>query len=374
MIPTRSAARRDPAVDVLRLVALGVVVLWHWVFSLNHRAGGVLVNPNPIDDIPGGWLLTWLFQVMPLFFVIGGYANLSAWEAVGRTAGTFLARRLLRLLGPVAVFGAVWFVGEILIHLLRQGYPGALAAAPVVFAPLWFVAAYVWTTALVPLTARLHRRWGVAVVVGLGALVVAADLARFGYGADWAGLVNTVLVWVFAHQLGYLWRDGTLTPAWRGAVLTAAALGVMALAVALTPYPRSLVAVPSQELSHMLPTTAVIAALAVFWCGVAGLLSPALRRWSGSRWSGGRWSGGRWPLRRANRLVYPVFLWHMTALLLVFLAVEQLGYAPGGAPTPGWWQARPFWLVAPAVVLAGLLVVFAPVERHFARLGSPHRR
>jgi hypothetical protein len=29
--------------------------------------------PNPIHVVPGGWLATWLLQVMPVFFLVGGY-------------------------------------------------------------------------------------------------------------------------------------------------------------------------------------------------------------------------------------------------------------------------------------------------------------
>jgi surface polysaccharide O-acyltransferase-like enzyme len=201
-----TSASCDRAVDFLRALAIGVVVIWHWALSVTHRTGGRLVMPNPIDDVPLGWLATWLFQVLPVFFIVGGYANLAAWDSVRRSGGgtgRFLRKRLARLLGPTAVFAVVWMVVEVALRLLVPGYAGVLEVALVVFVPLWFLAAYLWVVLLVPLTAWAHRRGGVLVVVALGAAVALADLGRFAYGLAAFGYLNTALVWVFAHQLGY---------------------------------------------------------------------------------------------------------------------------------------------------------------------------
>src|SRR5699024_1123848 len=95
------------------------------------------------------------------------------------------------------------------------------------------------------------------------------DGARFATGVDAWGLVTTAGVWVFAHQLGYLWRDGTAVAWGRPGHLALAVGGVAALA-ALTgfgPYPSSMVAVRGDDLGNMFPTTAPVAALAVVQLG-----------------------------------------------------------------------------------------------------------
>jgi peptidoglycan/LPS O-acetylase OafA/YrhL len=128
-------AGRDRAIDFLRALAIGVVVIWHWALSVTHRTGGRLVMPNPIHDVPLGLLATWLFQVLPVFFIVGGYANLAAWDSVGRSGGgpgRFLRKRLARLLGPTAVFAVVWLVVEVALRLPAPGYPGVLEVALVV--------------------------------------------------------------------------------------------------------------------------------------------------------------------------------------------------------------------------------------------------
>jgi hypothetical protein len=69
---------RDRTVDLMRAVSITVVVLWHWTGSITHRRDGVIVMLNPVDQVPLLWLATWLGQVMPVFFLVGGFANLAA--------------------------------------------------------------------------------------------------------------------------------------------------------------------------------------------------------------------------------------------------------------------------------------------------------
>lgn len=94
-------ASRDRVVDAARVLCIVVVTFWHWTLSVTHRtAGGGLVMPNPIDSVPGGWLATWVLQIMPVFFLVGGYVNLVGWQrtqAAGTAAGQFVASRLRRL-------------------------------------------------------------------------------------------------------------------------------------------------------------------------------------------------------------------------------------------------------------------------------------
>ena len=41
---------------------------------------------------------------MPLFFLVGGFANLASWDRAEARTAMFLRRRLARLLRPTAVF------------------------------------------------------------------------------------------------------------------------------------------------------------------------------------------------------------------------------------------------------------------------------
>jgi uncharacterized membrane protein YidH (DUF202 family) len=352
---------RDRVVDLLRVLSIGVVVLWHWALSILHWRDGALTMPNPIGDVPWLWLATWLLQVMPLFFVVGGVANRAAWTAArrdGRPASAFVAARLRRLGRPCAILIGAWVAFEVVAAQVAPGYPGVLAYGRVVFVPLWFLGVYAAVVALVPVTATLHARRPGRVLAALVLLVAVADVGRLRYGADALGAVSTLGVWLFAHQLGYWWRDGTLLRGGRRTALGVAAAGLVALValVALGPYPRSMVAVRGAGTSNMLPTTLCIAALAVLQLGVALWLRDPLNRWLQRRRP---WRA----VVAVNAVAMTVLCWHMTALLLAIAAWELLGGTLVDQPTAAWWALRPVWLLLPALFLVPFVVVLGPRER-----------
>jgi fucose 4-O-acetylase-like acetyltransferase len=345
-------ASRDRYVDFLRALSIAVVVLWHWVFSITHWRHGRLVMPNPIPSVPGLWTLTWVLQIMPVFFFVGGYANAAGWESTGRVAD-FARRRLRRLYRPVAAFVLAWAAFDVLARLLWPAYPGVLRFGLVVFVPLWFLGVYTGVTLLTPWTHRLHERFGVAAAAALAAGSLLCDVARLRFGIGGAGLVGSACVWLFAHQLGYFYRDGSLLRIGRRLALG----GLLALAALTTfgPYERSMVATPGKAVGNMFPTTACIAALAVFQAGLAMLLRPAANRRLAQRR----------PWRRVialNSVAMTVFVWHMTALVVVIGALKLAGIALPAHASAGWWLARPLWLAAPGVVLALLVALFRGIE------------
>ncbi|QXC59867.1 acyltransferase [Aquihabitans sp. G128] len=354
-------ASRDRVVGALRGLSIVVVVLWHWVLSITHWSrSGALTMPNPIDTVPGLWAGTWVLQIMPVFFVVGGYANLAAWDAVrsrGATWPGYARKRVDRLLKPIAAFLLVWAVLDVAIRTLRPGTPSVWTWGRVVFVPLWFLGAYLAVVLLAPATAWLHRRSAGGGLAGLAATVVALDLARFHLGWTAAGYANSLLVWVFAHQLGFWWRDGRALAWSRARHAAVAATGLLAL-VALTAsgtYSRSMVAVRGEHVSNMFPTTACIAALAVFQFGLVLLARPALERLLARRrvWKA---------TVSLNAVAMTVFTWHMTALVAAIGIWRALGFDLLARPTGAWWAQRPIWLLLPGLVLAGLLAVFARIE------------
>lgn len=351
---------RNRVVDAARAASIAVVVVWHWSLSITHRdADGVLVNPNPIAEIPAGWLPTWFLQVMPVFFVVGGFANRAGWcsnRRDGASAASFLTDRARRLLGPPLVFVLVWAAVDGIAFLLVDDHRSVIVTAPIVFVPLWFVGAYLWVVALVPVTARLHDRAPVATLLALAALVASVDVVRFGAGVDAAGLVNTALVWVLVHQLGYVWYDGSLRRLGPRALVGIAAAGVATLAMltSLDAYPRSMVGTGGEP-SHMYPTTAMIPVLAVVQLALLLAARPALERWlqRDRPWS---------VVVAVNAVIMTIFVWHMTALYAVVLVVEASGATLGSDPTLEWWMARPLWVLAPLIALVPLVALLARVE------------
>lgn len=351
---------RDRFIDLLRVLAGGVVVIWHWALSITHWGGGALVMGNPIDIVPGARVATWVLQIMPLFFVIGGFVNLTVWRSVQRHGGgcrEFYGSRIRRLLLPTAVFAAVWSVLDLALFVGRPEHRSVLDWGTILFTPLWFLGAYLWVILLVPITARLHRAGGVQTVVVMGAAIALVDLGRLPYGIDELGLVNSALVWVFVHQLGYLYRDGTFARIGvRGQVaMGLTALVAMIVLTRLPVYATSMVATRDVGFSHMWPTTAVIAVAAVLQAALAMLLRPMLQAWlqRDRVWR---------TITAINAVMLTVFLWHMTADVAAIGIWEALGFELLREPTAAWWLQRPLWLVGPSVLLAGLVAVFGPIE------------
>jgi peptidoglycan/LPS O-acetylase OafA/YrhL len=355
---------RNRVVDAMRALSIAVVVVWHWSLSLTHRDGaGALVNPNPIDQVPGAWAATWVLQVLPVFFVVGGYANLAAWISVtedadgGRAAARFLQRRARRLLGPVMVFAAIWLVIDLIGRWWNDHHRSVLDTSAIVFNPLWFVVAYLVVVMLVPMTAAAHRRHPIIVLAGLAVAVVVVDVIRFAADVEAVGWVNFVLAWALAHQLGYLWHDGCFGEGWSRRATAAAAIGLAGLAslTSLEVYPRSLVASEETDISHLSPPTVIIPVAALLQLGVILMCRPALERFLRRRRP---WMA----VVGVNAVIMTIFLWHMTALLIAIRVFEAAGGTLGDEATISWWLTRPLWVIGPAVVLVPLVAVFATFE------------
>jgi hypothetical protein len=356
--------RRNRVVDAMRALSMAVVVVWHWSLSVTHRdEAGVLVNPNPLEQVPGAWTATWVLQVLPVFFVVGGYANLAAWTSIashregGTGALTFWKQRARRLFGPTAAFVAVWAVIAVVDRWWSDGRRSVFDTYPIVFDPLWFVGAYLIVVLLVPITATAHRRHPRTVVVGLAIGVALVDLARFTLGAEATGWINFVLVWALVHQFGYLWHDGWFGDGWSRRSTVTALIGLAGLATltSLGVYPRSLVATEATVISHLSPPTVVIAFAALLQLGLILMCRPVLKRFLQRR--------RPWTVVVAmNAVIMTIFLWHMTALLISILVFEAAGGTLGHDATLSWWLTRPLWLIGPALVLAPLVAVLAVFE------------
>jgi hypothetical protein len=87
------------------VASLAVVVAGHWLV-IPSLDGGVLSGRILYEVEPAFWSLTWAFDVLPLFFFVEGFANLTSYAARRGQRGdqAFRRRRLHRLLRPTLVF------------------------------------------------------------------------------------------------------------------------------------------------------------------------------------------------------------------------------------------------------------------------------
>ena len=107
--PPTASSDRDDFIDLCRAFSLLIVVVWHWVFTIVvWRQDGPLAT-SPLGFTDNLWLLTWLLQVMPVFFFVGGHAHLQLWtKPCGGPPTGFVLGRLRRLLVPSLALLLVW--------------------------------------------------------------------------------------------------------------------------------------------------------------------------------------------------------------------------------------------------------------------------
>jgi hypothetical protein len=361
---------RDRYVDFLRAASIVVVMLGHWMMAVVALRDGKWEIGNLLIYFSGAWLLTWAFQVMPVFFFVGGFSNkvtLDALERRGAGYADFASTRTWRLMKPVLVLLAIWlplatiaqYVGLFDTAVLRQ-------ATTVVTQPLWFIGIYLIVTALAPPMRALHQRFGARVLLALVAGAIIVDAARFLGDASAIGYLNFGFVWLFAHQLGYFHADGTLVR-FPARLLWAGAMGGLATLATLTrfgPYPLSMVGLPGETVSNMNPPTICLIALTIWQVSALMLIRRPVTMWLQRPRAWGA-------VIASNSMIMTMFLWHLTALMLAVLLLLPRGFPQPTVGTLSWWLLRPVWLAILCAVTALFVLLLGRFERP-ARKSATH--
>jgi peptidoglycan/LPS O-acetylase OafA/YrhL len=350
-------SRRDPFLDVVRVLAIVLVVFQHWLVPVLGWTGTELTTGNAYAT-PGWWVLTWAGQVMPLVFFAGGAANLLSLRSHRGRGGSdrdWLSSRLHRLAIPLLPLVAVWLPLPHLLTVLGVPAQPLNIGGAVVGQLLWFMAVYLAAIVLTPLLLKAHERYGLRVFAALAGAALLTDLVRFeGFGI--AGYLNAVFVWLAVHQLGFHYASGKQISTGKAATLAAGGFGVAALMVAFGPYPLSMVGMPGAPVSNAGPPTSCLIALGVGQIGLVLLARPLIRALV-ARPRAARaltWVGAR---------SMSLYLWHMSAMVAV-AGVWTIGFGYS-TPTPGslaWFAVLPLWIGSCAAVLFGLLRVFGRFE------------
>ncbi|MFY1671930.1 acyltransferase family protein [Plantactinospora sp. WMMB334] len=368
----RTPAQRERYVDLLRAVAITMVVLGHWLIAvLDHDTAGRLRGHNALETITWARPGTWLFQVMPLFFLVGGYANaasLGSHRGRGGDVGEWLRDRSGRLLRPTTVLLVLLALAALLARLRGAGPTQVREVVWYATVPLWFLSAYLFVVLLTPVTYALHLRYGLAVPVLLLGLVTAGDLARLLGESRW-GYGNFLFGWLAMHQVGFAWRTGSLPMRPRlGVPLLLAGATALLLLTLVGPYPTSMINQPDQRIQNMSPPSLALLALATTQLGLIMLLRAPAERWLHRT--------RPWMLVVAvNSVVLTIFLWHLTAVILLAGALDALGALPTPAVgSAAWWLWRIPWLLMLALVLALLVAAFARFELRGTRRPSTRPR
>ena len=363
---------RNRYVDLLRAIAITCVVMGHWTMAAPYLSEGSPGIEHLLSIEPWTRWLTWLFQVMPVFFFVGGFSNGTSWESNQRKGKSFVewfSSRLQRLLGPALVLIGFWTVAAAIAH--TAGVPAGMikSGSQISLIPTWFLAVYILVCMMVPYTYRAWQKWGMATVVVLITLAVLMD-AIFFYvpSLRWMTWSNFLFIWLAVHQLGYAWREG-LKSGFRNLIWGVLGLVTLVCLVKLGPYPTSLVGVPGQTLedgktvlSNTRPPKLPLLALGIAQIGLLLSLQEPMKRFLSKKVP--------WALTiLANGMIMTIFLWHSTAMMLLF----GVGFLFGGAglnPYPGsseWWMIRPIWILLFAVGTLPFISLFQRFERTTGR-------
>ncbi len=351
---------RNRVVDFLRAASILVVVFGHWLMAAVTIVDGELVPGHLL--ILADWThpLTWVFQVMPVFFLVGGYANglsLRSARRRGEGYGGWLRSRLRRLILPVIPLLVFWGVGGWLGLRLGLDWEVLQLASQVALVPTWFLAAYVVIVTLAPIGLWIWERWGWWSIVGGIALAGLCDILSIGMGIVPVGFLNYVFVWGTVHQIGFAWLDGTIDRTWERGLMAVIGLVGTLLLVVLGPYPMAMVGLDTSEITNSYPPRVTLAFLGLFQSGLVLLVEAPLRRLLRRR---GVWVG----VVAVSARIMTLYLWHLTAMVIVIgLSLLAGGFGLGIERLSGaWWLTRPLWFATVGLVTIGLVAAFGRFE------------
>lgn len=86
-------SKRDLTLDLARVFCVLLVVVIHLLETGVGSGPDGLVVSRPLEHQPWFNGVTWVFQIMPLFFVVGGFASKTAWRSLERRGGSAAAAR-----------------------------------------------------------------------------------------------------------------------------------------------------------------------------------------------------------------------------------------------------------------------------------------
>lgn len=352
---TSILSRRDLTLDLARVFCVVLVVFVHILFTgVGRGADGSVQIERTVELQPWFAAVTWFANIMPLFFVVGGFAARAGWRsavAKGVTADAFVRVRLARLARPaIPVF--VFFTAALGISRaigLDPAFVDGIAIG--VGSPLWFLAAYMLVQACAPTMMRWHERHGGVVLIVLFALIVLVDVVRllvvrdavgvgnvpvtgYGLGQELVGVPNVLFVWLFAQQLGFFLFDGWFARRHGWQLLGVIAGGYLVL-LALVPA----IGYSWSMLGNQWPPTATMAVFAVIQAALLTLLHRPLTALMQTRPAQGV------VFVLGSRLM-TIYLWHFP-VILVLIGIQLL--LPLPLPEPGgaawWWTRVPFLLL-----------------------------
>lgn len=177
--------------DLVRFLAAVLVVVYHLGFKAWAVPGGTLnAMLGTLVAAPPGWRLAWCGWIgVQVFFVVSG--AVIAWSAQGVAAGTFVRRRIARLLPALVIAVLIALPVAIGGFAMPAGQAAWLALRTVTFVPWgpWLIGQF-WT---IPIELGFYALVALLLAAGRGTqgLAWALGLASTGY---WLAVVAGAIV------------------------------------------------------------------------------------------------------------------------------------------------------------------------------------
>lgn len=356
-----ASAGRDRVTDAVKAAALTLVILGHNLAWTTQSDGTTI---NTLDAAPQLWPLTWVLQVLPLFFLLAG-AGMVNYSAHPSTSATL--KRLGRLTTPTLPLLVVTLILSLTIGTLVGG-PVGQAAGILPIQLTWFIGIYLIVTAIAPLLRRMTHPLHFA---GMLLAIAGIDQLRIHVN-PMIGWVNLILVWALFTAIGMhlpKLRKLSRTVLAAGAISFAAAA---AITIAVGPYSQALITTEALPgLSNLAPPSLVLAFAGLTQIAVLLLAWPYLEKLltSDTLWV---------PIALFSHRAMGLYLYHMLLLSLIVGALLLANFAPAPLGV-AWWAAHLvvltasvgiLWAAAPALLrladtisrTAGRLVPASAVE------------
>lgn len=350
---TSAKKDRDRAVDVARIGALLVVMFGHCALLLaTIDDSGVRIG-NLLGAVPAIAPITWVVQIMPLFFLAGGAAGAYGWHP-GSAWGSWLVVRAQRLVRPVFWYFAFW-IAALAVARVVLGAESADALGRESVALLWFLGVYLVVLAFVPALTHLRSWRPVAgLVVALLAAATVTDTIRFASGEPMAGVLNFLFVWLIPVVVGVAYARRLIGPSAAFGVAAVAFGAQVALAV-FGPYEVALVVTGAEQTSNVTPPTLLLGLQCTWMSMLFVTVAGALNRWA-----------ARPRVWRAvavgNAGAMTLYLWHIPAIAIATFSLHALGLDAYDVDAPGFWGLLALRALVFAVIMAVLFKLLSPLE------------
>jgi len=304
---------RNRYVDFLRSVSILAVIVGHWMIATAYVVDGEISAGHLLVGRPQLHWLTWIFQVMPIFFIVGGYANAVSLESARRRGvgyAGWLSARLNRLVGPLLVLIIAWAAIAVVLGLFSARPTVIQYVSQAALIPTWFLAIYIVVVILAPAVYRFWQRFGFASFVVFAAAAALTDVAFFAADMQWLGWTNYLWVWLAVHHLGFAWRDDRLGRVTKRLLFAASGFAALWLLTSYGPYPLAMVGSPDPGLSNTLPPKITLLCAWHFsirdccslWKNPMRRVLQGLRLWTATV--------------LINSMIMTVYLWHITVMVI----------------------------------------------------------